>query len=291
MRKTENMHTFFKKRVGVLATMHSKEKVISPILEKELGIKIVVPENFNTDLFGTFTRDIDRIGDQLEAAKHKAEQVMLLTGESLAISSEGSFGPHPFMPFVPFNREIVLLLDKENKLEIFGESGTTDTNYNHKEISNLQEAYDFCESVGFPEHAVVLRLNENTKADKEIFKGITSKEHLREVCDFLLKKSNNKQIFIETDMRAMFNPTRMKNIEQATKDLIDKIRNVCPNCSYPGFKLVERKKGLPCSWCGLPTDIIHSEIYSCQHCGEKEEKLYPKGIEKADPAYCSYCNP
>jgi hypothetical protein len=61
MNKKELIHTFFKKRVGILATMHAKEKVMLPLLEEGLGIKVKVPENLNTDRFGTFTRDIPRI--------------------------------------------------------------------------------------------------------------------------------------------------------------------------------------------------------------------------------------
>ena len=39
MDKEKVTHSLFKNRVGILATMHKKEEVISPILEKELGIK------------------------------------------------------------------------------------------------------------------------------------------------------------------------------------------------------------------------------------------------------------
>jgi len=129
MDKEKIVHSFFKGRVGILATMHKKEEVISPILEKELGIKVIVPEGFNSDQFGTFTRDIERMGNQFEAARHKAISAIDLYGQTLAFASEGSFGPHPLIPFVPFNREIVLLVDKENNIEISGVATTTETNY------------------------------------------------------------------------------------------------------------------------------------------------------------------
>jgi hypothetical protein len=67
-------HSLFCDRVGVLATMHQKERVIAPLLERELGIKVVVPQNFDTDAFGTFTREIKRPGDQLQAARLKAQK-------------------------------------------------------------------------------------------------------------------------------------------------------------------------------------------------------------------------
>ena len=285
------IHLFFKNRTGVLATMHQKEKVIAPVLEKSLGIKIIVPENLNTDLFGTFTREINRKGDQLDAARYKANESMLLTKATLAIASEGSFGPHPASPFLPFNREIVLLIDKENNMEIVGVSGSTDTNFNEKTIKSFDEAYQFALTAGFPEHGIVIRSGDLCNKPQKILKGITTKEGLRKAFECAIAWGNGREVIIETDMRAMFNPTRMKVIEQATKDLVSKIYNLCPVCSYPGFEVVERKKGLRCGWCGLPTELTFSDIYTCKKCGISRERLFPSGREKADPGQCSYCNP
>ena len=105
----------FTNRVAVLATMHQKELVMAPILE-ELGLKVIVPANFNTDTFGTFTREVKRPGTQIEAARIKAQKVLEITGETIAVASEGSFAPHPSLPYISSNREIVLLIDKENDL-------------------------------------------------------------------------------------------------------------------------------------------------------------------------------
>ena len=60
--------------------MHGKEKVIVPILESELGVKVILPKNFNSDQFGTFTGDTARTGNQLEAARLKVQSAMKLTG-------------------------------------------------------------------------------------------------------------------------------------------------------------------------------------------------------------------
>ena len=291
MSTKEIIHSFFKNRVGILATMHRKEEVISPILEKELGIKVIVPENFNSDQFGTFTGDIERIGNQFEAARHKARGSMELYGETLAFASEGSFGPHPLIPVLPFNREIILLIDKENDMEIIGTATTTETNFNQKAVKTFKEAYDFSLSVGFPEHAVVIKAEKTLWRETKIIKGITTKKDLEDSFNYALKNSRNNEVSIESDMRALYNPTRMKNIKTATVDLVKNIYNLCPKCSWPGFKLIETKKGLPCSWCKLPTQLILSHQYNCHKCGYTEEKLYPNGIEQADPGQCQYCNP
>ena len=50
----------FRERNLFIATKHEKEKVIAPILEKELGVKCFVAENFDTDVLGTFTGEVER---------------------------------------------------------------------------------------------------------------------------------------------------------------------------------------------------------------------------------------
>lgn len=250
-----------------------------------LGIKVQVPMNFDTDRFGTFTLEIERKGNQLEATKYKAERALHLSGETLAISSEGVFGPHPSVPWIPFNREIVFLMDKENKFEIFGEAITTETNYKQTQIKNYQEAYEFCEAVGFPDRTIIIRRK------NELIKGIHSKDKLEEALEYMLKKCSTDEICMETDMRALYNPTRMKNIKAATNNLIRKIYHVCSSCSYPGYEVVERKKGLLCSHCGLKTEQIKSDIYKCKNCGVSEEKFYPNGNKFANPSNCPFCNP
>ncbi|HBL59108.1 MAG TPA: hypothetical protein DDZ80_11480 [Cyanobacteria bacterium UBA8803] len=281
----------FSDRLGVLATMHQKERVMAPILERELGIKLSVLPNFNTDAFGTFTREIKRIGNQLEAARLKAEKALALTGETLGFASEGTFGPHPVLPYIACNRELVILLDQANDLELVGQSFSTETNYRQKEVETLQEAYDFALEVGFPEHGLVVMVNASSQDSGHIFKGITTPEQLTEAFNLALRESPNGKVHVETDMRALYNPTRMKNIAQATRDLIIKIQQICPTCAWPGFDIVEQKRGLPCELCHLPTELILSAIYQCKKCNFSQEVLFPNGKEKADPAQCMYCNP
>jgi hypothetical protein len=283
-------HSLFGDRVGVLATMHQKERVIAPLLEQELGIKVVVPENFNTDTFGTFTREIKRPGDQLQAARLKAQKALELTGETFAIASEGTFAPHPAFPYIYCNREIVVLIDTINELEIVGQEFSTDTNFSHKIIQSIEEVFEFAQKVGFPEHGLVV-MEPSDEGKQEIIKGIITEKQLIEAVELILAQSRNGKVQIETDMRALYNPTRMKNIEKATRDLIQKIKQVCPKCSCPGFDVAQRKKGLPCEWCNLPTSMTLLEIYQCKKCSFNQEILFPNGIEKADPAQCMYCNP
>ena len=278
-------------RVAVLATMHQKERVMAPILERELGVKILVPADLDTDYFGTFTREVKRLGTQIEAVRLKATKALEIAGETLAFASEGTFGPHPRIPYLPANREIVILLDIANHLELIGEHLSVETNYSHQLVSSVEEVKVFANKVGFPAHALVVIAGDSAISNGEIVKGIVTEKHLFDAVSAAINKSSSGKVHVETDMRAMYNPTRMKNIENATLDLVKKFHQFCPECSWPGFEVAERKIGLPCGLCHFPTQLVRSQIYQCQNCSYTKEELFPNSRETADPSQCQYCNP
>ncbi len=277
---------FFSDRVGVLATMHRKEEAIAPILQRACGVRVVVPPDFNTDAFGTFTRDIDRPANQLETARLKARKALEVTGETLAIASEGSFQPHPLFPAIAHNLEVVILLDRHHDLEIVGQVASAQTNYRHCRATTGDEAREFARSVGFPEHGLVVIGDRGT-----IVKGITTEAQLDEAIETGRSESEDDTVHLETDMRAMYNPTRMKAIAAATEDLARKMQRTCPNCGIPGFDVSQRRPGLPCALCRLPTYLTLAVEYRCQKCDYTQEELFPDRRQTADPGQCQYCNP
>lgn len=283
-----NSPDLFAGRVAVLATMHRKERAIAPLLESSLGVEVAVPPAFDTDRFGTFTGDVQRPADQRTTARLKAEAVLDCTGETLAIASEGSFGPHPQMPFVPCDREIVLLLDRQHQLEIVGEVLSADTNYRSQTVRDPEAALAFATAIGFPHHGVVVKAEE---VDGVRVKGITETEGLLAAVEQALAQSPRRQARLETDMRALYNPTRMGVIAQATKALVQAIAQVCPDCNCPGFGPIQSFPGLPCSACGTPTLLTLSLLYRCQRCQYEQRRPGDHGLMAADPGQCPYCNP
>ena len=282
--------SIYNNRVAILATMHNKEKVISPLLKEHLEINVIVPQGLNTDVFGTFTREIKRPDTQIITARLKAKKALEMYDEEIAIASEGSFAPHPLIPYIYANREIIIFLDQENGLEIIGEVFSMETNFNHQTISSLEEAEEFAQKVGFPEHGLVISFDNISTGKTQFIKGITSKENLINSVETAIKNTNGK-FHIETDMRAMYNPTRMKNIAFATQDLINKINSLCPQCHTPGFMINQKIPGLPCELCHQPTSLIKAVIFQCQKCNFTQQQLFPNNQEFADPSLCEYCNP
>ncbi len=277
----------FKGRKLVIATKHEKEKVISPLLEKAFGVSCFVNENFDTDVLGTFTGEIERELDPIATVRQKCLKSMEVSNCDLGIASEGSFGSHPSMFFVNADDEFLIFIDKKNKIEIIARELSTQTNFNGKEIKTENELLEFADLVNFPSHGLILR--KSKEENEHIIKGIVDLNSLKEAYKKLFEMFNS--VYAETDMRAMYNPSRMKVIEAATQKLVDKINSTCPECNMPGFAITEARKGLECSLCGSETNSILSHIYVCQHCEYKKEEMFPHSKITEDPMHCAYCNP
>jgi hypothetical protein len=280
--------SLFEGRRAVLLTKHGKEQVIKPTLEKATGCQIIVEVGFDTDQYGTFTREISRPGSQLDVARLKAEKGMELAGVDIGLASEGSFGSHPLISFVPWNVEIVLLADRRKKLEILGQCANSETNYSHRMITSLREAEEFARKAGFPEHWLVLR--PDNERHQAMVKGINTWEHLQDAVRWGFTRSAAGTVFLETDMRAHANPTRMRNIRRAAEDLAKKTKRQCPLCGTPGFSVTGVEKGLPCEWCGRPTEEVKARVFACGRCGFAREGRMPQG-KRAPAGRCQYCNP
>lgn len=277
----------FSNRKLIIATKHEKEKVIAPLMEAALGVSCYVNDNFDTDLLGTFTGEIDRKLDPIATARQKCLLAMELSNCDLGIASEGSFGPHPTLFFASADDEFLIFIDKKNNLEIIARELSTETNFNGKCVKTEAELLEFAKVVHFPSHGIILRKSKEDNFD--IYKLIQNQQQLLEIYRILRGKYSS--VYAETDMRAMNNPTRMKVIAAATQKLIDKIKVVCPQCNTPGFGITDAKKGLKCSNCGSPTQSILSNIYTCQRCSYIKEEFYPQSKMVEEPMYCDFCNP
>lgn len=277
----------FTGRSLLIATKHRKETVIAPLFEREFGLHCFTSDVFDTDSLGTFTGEIARKKNVLETLRDKCRMAAEATTADLVVASEGSFGAHPTIFMAHADDEWVMLKDYANDIEIVAREISTDTNFFGEQLSGKADLEAFAERVQFPTHGIILKPSETNH--QGIIKGITSHSDL--IKGFEKLHSEYGSVYAETDMRALYNPTRMKVIEKATEKLIAKIKNGCPQCNKPGFDIGEVKPGLPCEMCGSPTRSTLSVVYQCKSCQHQEEEKYPRGIRFEDPMYCDYCNP
>ena len=122
-----------------------------------------------------------------------------------------------------------------------------------------------------------------------LLKGITDPEQLRTAAILLLETQGYG--FVETDMRALFNPSRMQVIEETAQLLVQKLNSICPSCQLPGFTVTAAEPGLPCSLCGTPSSAALAHLMVCNHCQHQEKVDFPHGKKTEDPQYCKVCNP
>ena len=276
---------------AVLTSMHRKERVIGPILREELGLVVELALDINTDNFGTFSRDVERTGSQLDAARAKiAAGFRSAPSVRVGLASEGSFGPHPHIPFLAIGRELIVMVDRKSRLELTGYDETFETNYGHAVAPDLKVAFEFAKSAGFPGHGLIVSGSRDNKPAPDILlnKDVTDAAQLEAAVTEAVGRCG--AAFVEADMRAHRNPTRMAAIERAARDLARRFSSRCPNCDHPGFDVVERIPGLPCAWCGEPTSVIMAEVLACQSCGHREERSVATK-PAADPGRCNSCNP
>lgn len=212
---------------------------------------------------------------------------MELSGLSLGIASEGSFVPDPFTGMFPWNIELLILIDDRLGIEVVSMAqGAGRSAHVNANDWNTVESFATCQ--GFPQQHLVLR--PQSQDDPRIQKGIANWFRLKSCFYECLAQSDNQLVFIETDLRACANPSRMQHIEQAALDMLHRIQSSCPICETPGYWVTERQPGLPCSACGLPTPSYRNEIWSCLHCQHKTVHARTD-YTAADPMYCSDCNP
>lgn len=274
----------FEGRRLIITTKHKKESVIAPLLEKNLLVQCQVNEDFDTDTLGTFTGEIERIQDPISTARDKCLKGMQLAQCDLGIANEGSFGPHPSIPFLHCDEELIIFIDKRNQIEVIAREISTNTNFNSLKVHTYSELLKFATQAQFPSHGLILKTNNNN-----IIKGIHNETKLREAYEHLTQQAT--ELTVETDMRAMYNPTRMSVIEEATIKLIEKITSTCPSCNWPGYAVSNAVLGLPCQLCGHETQSVLKHIKTCSKCNHSDELLHPYGRTSEDPMYCNFCNP
>jgi hypothetical protein len=275
----------------ILATKHAKSIAIAPSFLENIGTG-VIEYVCDTDQLGTFSGEIERKDSALECARCKCELALekLGSGVEFVLASEGSFGPHSFIPFLPRDQEILYFIDRRHDFHLHLSHVSANTNYQMKSITSFDELKAFLTSSQFPSHGLILRPN-NKESSNLIFKGVCDESELKEAFKRCQKKSSDSMVWVETDMRAHMNPSRMEVIRELANKLSLRLASHCPKCSMPGWGIVSTESGLRCEDCGLPTELTKYEIFGCVKCAYEEVLDRKDCLKQASPRFCNYCNP
>jgi hypothetical protein len=156
----------------ILTTKHAKSIAIAPPFLETLGAT-VIEYIVDTDKLGTFSGEIERQGNSLECARKKCEWSLNKLGNKVefAIANEGSFGPHPFIPFLACDHEILYFIDRKRDFHLHLSHITEKTNYRTETVNSLEALHKFANQASFPSHALIIQPN-NKETKGPIFKGL-----------------------------------------------------------------------------------------------------------------------
>lgn len=275
----------------ILTTKHAKSVVIAPFFWEKLGASIL-EYVVDTDRLGTFSGEVERVGSMLECARRKCEWSLNKLGNKVefALSSEGSFGPHPLIPFVPCDHEMLYFIDRKRDFHLHLSYLSEKTNYRAQSLDSLEALQKFAEDALFPSHGLILRPN-GREVKAPIFKGIDAPIVLEEAFKECLKYSSDGKVWVETDMRAQFNPSRMNVIGELAARFAERLATSCPRCNICGWGKIRQETGLNCRSCGSETQLVKAEIFGCVKCDYEETIGRSDGLREAEPSNCQYCNP
>ena len=273
----------------VLTTKHQKDVCIAPSFKDILNAKVTNCE-VDTDELGTFSKERERQGSAKDCVKIKCLWGMQVAGCSYGIATEGSFGPHPYLPFVPGHHEIMCFHDAEKDFFLFETLFSINTNYKQMKTERESDLWKFSKAIFFPQHGLIIRPNVS-ESSTILFKGIQDIKTLMDKFKYCREVSLDGLVHVETDMRAYQNPMRQKVIAQLAEKLAKRLLFCCPACQTPGFGIVDVEKGLPCLRCYFATDLAKKEIWGCTRCNFCSEQPRADGLEFVTPKDCSYCNP
>lgn len=275
-----------------IGTMHGKERAFAAPFARRLGARLVRPDAIDTDAFGTFTGEVARAGTMLEAARAKGRRAMELTGLTMAVASEGAYGPHPHAPLIPGGIELALFLDDGRGVEVKESIVVSRTNYDSRFWKPGEPLDAALRGMRFPDHAMTARPESPAAgAAPLVFKGLLSEAALAEAARACAAASETGRALLTPDMRAHLNPTRMLAIRQAATKLARRIAAGCPACAAPGFGFTDIVRGLRCAECGAPTRSPVAEIHRCAACGHEERVALVAEHARADAGLCDLCNP
>ena len=277
-------------RTAVLATMHGKEAAIGPVLGRFTGLQVVVPDAFDSDRFGTFSREVPRAGNALDAARAKiAAGFACRPDATVGLASEGSLGPHPALPFVPLGTELVLLVDRIHGLELAGWHRAPAPYVRGERVTSLESARALATQLRFPAQGLIVMAMADGAPAPQLGLHKTLETPAALEAAVALEMAARGEAWLETDLRAHRCPRRMHRIRRAALALVRAWRSRCPACSRPGYVPAMAIPGLPCGWCRRPTALARAHRLQCDGCGHAAERPVRQSL--ADPAHCDHCNP
>ncbi len=275
----------YRGRTFALGTQHGKGPLFATAFNDHLGA-VVREIACDTDAFGTFAGERPRERPAVETAIAKARRALDVSGLTLGLASEGTFGPDPALPFLASDIEHVVAVDLELDLVVVEHARRLAPVHHRCVVDPGADVAAFLQRADFPAHALIVRPEDGDPAS--VVKGIVEPAALASAIARAAERSPTGRAIVENDLRAHCSPTRRAVIEEAAGRLARRLATRCPACDAPGWGLVDVERGLPCADCETPTTAVLAEVRGCASCPERARTVMGGS---ASPATCPACNP
>lgn len=272
-------------RVAV-ATKHGKLEQIRPHFATLKDFELVLAP-IDTDEFGTFSGEIERQKSPRETVIDKAIAGAKAIGADFGIASEGTIGPHPQIPFINADQELMAFVSISRGIQIVEAYTSTEIVAHTQTITDETNLEESLSKFDLPQHSVNIVIE--GEAHKEVIKGLSDRG---EILGILEKARVNpaNTVKVESDFRAMSSPSRQANISRCAELLAFRLSSKCPSCSEFGWGKIGYEYGLACESCESMNDrVANAEKLGCLSCNHVE--LRSLGSSTLDPSRCEFCNP
>ena len=259
-----------------------------------LGARLVVPDDLDTDQFGTFCGEVVRTGSALDAARAKARLGMGTAGLRYGLASEASYRSLPGLG-LPGHEELLLFVDDVRGIEVLESHRGAVAFMNGYPVST---AADLPASViaALPGQALIVRPSAggdrvgHSRGDLgRGIKGINDIHVLHTAVAAVAGAAADGLALVEPDLRAHHNPGRRQVLTGLARRLAHRLATPCPSCGSPGYGRVGVVSGLPCRTCSAPTELPMHEEHACAACPHRSTAHRPQ--RWADAGHCPVCNP
>ena len=277
----------YRGHLAVLTSQHEKQRLLAPSFREVLGVELI-ERALDTDQFGTFYGDIERIASPLYTALAKARLGMKESGLPRGVASEGSIGPDLFIPFAISDIEHLVWVDAERDIVVSESYRSLDIRAASTRTFVGAELGGFLQRADFPRHRLIVKAENSSPLF--CIKGIGSAQELESAITSCARHSATGAVIVESDLRAHCSPSRQANIAAVARLLAVRISTHCPECRTPGWGKVGVERGLLCRACSsFVEQAVQGDLLGCVKCDYK--KLELRVESRADPAICNWCNP
>ena len=205
-------------RRAVLVSKHGKERAIGWILRERLGLYLEVLQ-LDANRFPSFSNEVPRPSSQRDRLHAKLMAAVEVTPyDAVFVASEGAFVPDPVNPSVSVNCELVGLYDRTSDICVVGSAMSETSKRASSIVTDELELDAVLREAQFPSHAVIVRA-----ANLVVAWGLTQRHDVLAAVGLAWRRGEAPTV--ESDVRARWNPSRMRTIGEACADLADRIQS------------------------------------------------------------------